>query len=1261
MKFNDFTGLYPLSKTLRFEARPVGATWQHIQQSGMLDEDQHRAESYQVVKKLIDEYHKAFIDGVMDTFSLPLTSQGKLNSLEEYLACYQSKEKSDTAKKQFAKIQENLRKAISQALRQNEAFKRIDKKELVETDLAAFVSRAAGHLPDGLDTAQALAMIAEFKGFTTYFLGFHQNRSNLYVAEEQSTAIAYRLVHENLPRFVDNMAVFAQVAAVPEMQPCLAETYRTFEAYLGVNSLGEMFSLGYFNTLLTQTQIEVYNGILGGRTSEDSRQKFQGLNEYINLYNQQHKDRRLPKFKMLYKQILSDRTALSWLPESFATDRQLLEAVGLCYASLQERVLSPGENGLQHLLSTLTTYDAEGIFLPADLQLTRISQKLYGDWSFIESAVKEDIRLTAPPQKKRETADDYEKRIDGIYKQATSFSLAYLNRCIAQAHPAEYRRIEDYFATLGAEESATEQRENLFAQIANAYTEVRPLLQATYPADKKLSQNDRHVELLKRLLDALKSLQHFVKPLLGKGDESGKDERFAGEMALQWSDLDKVTLLYNKVRNHITRKPYDKDKIKLNFSNAQLLAGWDENKEMTNAALILRKDGLYYLAVMNKNFRSLLGKPMPADGPCYERMTYKLLPGANKMLPKVFFSKSRIEEFAPSETLLEHYAQGTHKKGEAFSLADCHELIDFFKQSIAKHPDWRNFGFRFSDTSTYEDLSGFYREVEQQGYKVTFSPVSVSHIDRLVDEGKMYLFQIYNKDFSPSSKGTPNMHTLYWRALFDGQNLADVVYKLNGEAELFFRRRSLSPSRPTHPAGVPIANKNRQNEKQTSTFGYDLTKDRRFTVDKVMFHVPVTLNFKSTGNSDINQQVRVYLQTADDAHVIGIDRGERHLLYLVVIDRHGHIKEQCSLNEIVNEYNGNSYRTNYHDLLDRREKDRLEARQSWKSIETIKELKEGYLSQVIHKITSLMVKYHAIVVLEDLNLGFMRGRQKVEKQVYQKFEKMLIDKLNYLVDKQAACDRPGGLYHAYQLANAFESFRKLGKQSGFLFYIPAWNTSKIDPVTGFVNLFDLRYESVEKAKLFFSKFRAIRYNAEKDWFEFSFDYNAFTSKAEGTRTEWTVCTHGERIVSFRNALKNNQWDSQTVWPTQLLKDLFGAYGIDPSGNLKESIAQQSKKDFFAELLRCLKLTLQMRNSQTGTEIDFLVSPVADKRGNFYDSRTCGPALPANADANGAYNIARKGLMLIDQLRKAKDLKALKFDITNKSWLMFAQQKPYLND
>ena len=520
----------------------------------------------------------------------------------------------------------------------------------------------------------------------------------------------------------------------------------------------------------------------------------------------------------------------------------------------------------------------------------------------------------------------------------------------------------------------------------------------------------------------------------------------------------------------------------------------------------------------------------------------------------------------------------------------------------------------------------------------------------------MYLFQIYNKDFSNYSKGTPNMHTLYWKALFDERNLADVVYKLNGKAEMFYRKKSIDNTHPTHPANHPIQNKNKENKKKESVFEYDLVKDRRYTVDKFLFHVPITMNFKSVGAENINQQVMEYLQRADDTHIIGIDRGERHLLYLVVIDMQGNIKEQFSLNEIVNEYNGNTYRTNYHDLLDVRADKRLKASQSWQTIENIKELKEGYLSQAIHKITQLMVKYHAVVVLEDLDKGFMRSRQKEEKQVYQKFEKMLIDKLNYLVDKKADATLSGGLLNAYQLTSKFDSFQKLGKQSGFLFYIPAWNTSKIDPVTGFVNLLDTRYQKTEKAKAFFSKFDAIRYNANKDWFEFNLDYDKFGTKAEGTRTKWILCTQGNRIC--RNADKNPQWDNPKIDLTRELKSLFEHYNINIYGNLKEGICSQTDKAFFTGLLHILKLTLQMRNSITGTETDYLVSPVADENGVFYDSRSCGDQLPENADANGAYNIARKGLMLIRQIKEAKELGKIKFDISNKAWLNFAQQKPY---
>ena len=697
-------------------------------------------------------------------------------------------------------------------------------------------------------------------------------------------------------------------------------------------------------------------------------------------------------------------------------------------------------------------------------------------------------------------------------------------------------------------------------------------------------------------------------------------------------------------------------KIKLNFENAQLLGGWDMNKEADYASVLLRKNNQYYLAIMDKKHNHAFDiETLPSDGACFEKIDYKLLPGANKMLPKVFFSKSRINEFAPSTDIQIAYRQETHKKGKNFNLADCHRLIDFFKQSIAKHEDWSKFPFHFSDTSTYEDISGFYREVEQQGYTIGFRKISESYIYRLVDEGKLYLFQIWNKDFSDYSKGTPNMHTLYWKALFDKANLADVVYKLNGQAEVFYRKRSLQKENTTvHKALQPIKNKNTQNEKSTSTFDYDIVKDRRYTVDKFHFHVPITINFKSSGRPNINEHVLDIIRHHGIEHVIGIDRGERHLLYLSLIDLKGRIIKQMTLNEIKQQTGGN-YGTNYKELLAAREGDRAEARRNWKKIENIKDLKAGYLSQVVHVIAQMMVEYNAIVVLEDLNMGFMRGRQKIERSVYEQFEHMLIDKLNFYVDKKKEACAPGGLLHGLQLANKFESFNKLGKQSGCLFYVPAWNTSKIDPVTGFVNMLDARYESVESSRRFFSRFDVIRYNEEKNWFEFTFDYNNFHAKLDGTKTQWTLCTYGSRIKTFRNPAKLNQWDNEEVVLTDEFKKVFANAGINIHGNLKEAICSLAKREHLESLMHLMKLLLQLRNSKTNSEVDYMLSPVAEN-GVFYDSRSCNGNLPIDADANGAYNIARKGLWVLRQIQDSKPGDKLNLALSNKEWLRFVQEK-----
>ena len=54
----------------------------------------------------------------------------------------------------------------------------------------------------------------------------------------------------------------------------------------------------------------------------------------------------------------------------------------------------------------------------------------------------------------------------------------------------------------------------------------------------------------------------------------------------------------------------------------------------------------------------------------------------------------------------------------------------------------------------------------------------------------------------------------------------------------------------------------------------------------------------------------------------------------------------------------------------------------------------------------------------------------------------------------------------------------------------------------------------------------------------------------------------------------------------------------------------------------LKVILQMRYSD-GNDRDFILSPVANENGVFFDSEKAADAEPKDADANGAYHIALK--------------------------------------
>lgn len=1318
-----FTNLYQVSKTLRFELIPIGKTKENIEQKGILERDNNRAISYKTIKKVIDEYHKEFIEQKLNAFKFKMIEYDgeHIDPLDIFNSLYHST--GQNRKKSIVRVQDALRKQISEHFTNSHEYKKLFGKELITEDLVQFVTtpmfekylktkKGNENLNDDeihKIKDNIVQEISNFKGFTTYFSGFFENRKNMYVADDKATSIANRLIMENLPKFIDNMDVFEEISA-SDVSLHFDTLYKEMEEYLNVNSIEELFQLDYFSDVLTQKQIDVYNAIIGGKTLEDGT-KIKGLNEYVNLYNQQQKERsnRLPKLKSLFKQILSERNAISWLPEEFANDNEMLDCIEQCYQNLKENVFE-GANSLKDLLRGIGEFDTEHIYLPDDLQLTNILQKQYENWGVIKTAFKEFI-MNENPKKRNETIEKYMIRIEKLLKSNECFSLAQINLLIRNYIGEEFTPIETYFANMGAENTENGQKPNIFIRIDKAHTDALTLLTTPYPTDKNLSQDKENVEKIKTLLDAIKELQHFVKPLLGNGIESERDSRFYGELTPHWEMLNQITPIYNMVRNRMTKKVYSDEKIKLFFdNNGTFLNGWVDTKTENSdngtqyGGYLFRKQNSigeydYYLGVSaaTKLFRSF-NLVKPDDKSSFERLDYYQLKGKTfygslykgdyeEESANIIRAIDNVVESEGCKNLKEKISDEKEKKQPKVSTAigylnfvkqadnELYEKLlqnDLFKkgnqaiissikktlQSLDRIPSAKEYAQK-----TYSLFSEMMDDVEimLKGKVFSYFPISQRELDEAVDRTTkpLYLFKITNKDLSYAetyekgqrkSRGIDNLHTMYFKALMNGnQSVLDI-----GSGTMFFRERKIIYTKEQLQKGHHY-------EMLKDKFNYPIISKKRYAFDKFQFHLSVTMNYNSDKSIDLNPMVNAYLKDSNATHIIGIDRGERHLLYLSLIDLQGNIVEQYSLNEIVNEYNGKTYTTNYRNLLDAKEKQRDEARRSWQTIENIKDLKEGYMSQVVHKIASLMMKYNAIVVLEDLNIGFMRGRQKVEKQVYQKFEKMLIDKLNYLVDKKQKYEDLGGVLNAYQLTNKFVSFQKLGKQSGFLFYIPAWNTSKMDPTTGFVNLFDTRYVNIDKSIDFFKKFQSISYNKTKDWFEFTFDYDTFTTKATGTKTQWTICTYGNRIETKREPQQNNMFVSKEYNLTKEFKNLFTTKGLDIKGDLKEQICKQNESDFLKKILHLLHLTLQMRNSITGTDVDYLISPVMNANGNFYDSRKCGKNLPENADANGAYNIARKGLWVIEQIKQSNDLSKLKLAISNKEWLNYAQNELYLNN
>ncbi len=587
--FADFTGKYSLSKTIRFELKPVGNTLANIEKKGLITEDAKLAASYQKMKATIDDYHKHFIEIALADVELP--------QLDEYFQMYQQPAtEADPAA--FEKVKVDLRKEIVKCFSSGKAkglYKNLFTKELLKDDLENWI-HSTGNADHYFD--------ARFKNFTTYFTGFNENRENMYSAEPQTTAIAYRIVHENLPKFADNIRLFRTIKVSHpglDFSPILTE----MEELVQGRSLEEMFEVSFFNNLLSQRGIDFINYIIGGRTLESGK-KIKGLNEYINLYNQQQPDKknRVAKFKLLYKQILSDRSSISFQHEPFKSDAELLDAVNSFYRDQLFEFIEEDKpynvfQELTTLLAALPGYELDKIHLRNDSGITTISQRLFGDFAVIGNALEHyythhvDKGFATEFEKAKNDAkrEKLNKKMQKFTKQAY-FDIATLQSAL-DFYVLEVKRddlkaaysptvLAGYFRTHFVARDAENQptKYDLVSNIYAQYLGVKGMLNIEPTDGRRLAGDKEKVHQLKTFLDAIMDLLHFVKPL-HVGPDAGKerDELFFERFSLLYRQLNLVVPIYNKVRNYLTPKPYSTEKIKLNFENVQLLGGWDENKE----------------------------------------------------------------------------------------------------------------------------------------------------------------------------------------------------------------------------------------------------------------------------------------------------------------------------------------------------------------------------------------------------------------------------------------------------------------------------------------------------------------------------------------------------------------------------------------------------------------------------------------------------------------------------------------------------------
>jgi len=299
----------------------------------------------------------------------------------------------------------------------------------------------------------------------------------------------------------------------------------------------------------------------------------------------------------------------------------------------------------------------------------------------------------------------------------------------------------------------------------------------------------------------------------------------------------------------------------------------NEINKITHFGIIVEDSKLERYVLLSKldEDKTLSIDHLLIDEPKGELKSYQVKSLMPKSLEKIIKNKGGYKDFHTSSK----YINFIEMKRDWANYKNKPELVDYVKDclqhsTMSKDQHWAAFGCDFTTCNSYEAIE---RELEIKAYRLKASHISITTVQKLVNEENCILLPFVNQDITSAKRELKNQFSKDWDMLFENNN----DYRLHPEFRIVYRQPT-----PDYPLN-----------KRYSRF--------QLIAHLMCEYIPQSVEYISRKQqiqifNDKNEQKKQVdafnerVKPSGEYYVLGIDRGLKQLATLCVLNNEGQIQ-----------------------------------------------------------------------------------------------------------------------------------------------------------------------------------------------------------------------------------------------------------------------------------------------------------------------------------------------------------------------------------